>query len=451
MNLRLSDVASNTQGRLIGEDVAVRSIATDSRTLAPGALYVAIRGERFDGHEFVRAAQASGAVAALVDKEILIDLPQVVVTNTELALGSIAAAARQRSNARVVAITGSNGKTTVKTLLAAVLSAHGSTHASSGNYNNEIGLPMSVIALPADARFAVFEMGAGKPGDIAYLMSIAKPDIGLVNNVGAAHLERLGSLDGVARAKGAIISGLPADGVAIINADDAFADYFIGLAGSRRLVRYGVAVDAQVRGEVVGQPAGSFRIVHGAQSVSITLGLAGSHNVSNALAVAAIAIALDVPLATIKAGLESVVPVAGRLATHRHRSGAIVIDDSYNANPDSFAAAIATLADQRGRRILVMGDMKELGPGADELHEQVGSRASDAGIDELHAVGDFSAFAVRAFDGAAFLHDSQDELIAALRPLLENGTTVLVKGSRSSAMDKVVNALLASEGDANAA
>ena len=448
MKLQLSDVASSVQGQLIGDDVIVEGVATDSRTLACGSLYVAIRGERFDGHEFVRAAQASGAVAALVDNEILIELPQVLVADTQLALGSIAAAVRQRSTARVVAITGSNGKTTVKTLLAAVLSAHGTTHVSSGNFNNEIGLPMSVIALPEDARFAVFEMGAGKPGDIEYLMGIARPDIGLVNNVGAAHLERLGSLDGVAKAKGAIISGLPDDGIAIVNADDAYADYFADLAQARRVIRYGLAADAHVSGETAGQPAGTFRIVHGAQSISITLALAGSHNVSNALAVAAIAIALDVPLATIKGGLESVVPVAGRLAMRRHTSGAVVIDDSYNANPDSFAAAIATLADQRGRRILVMGDMKELGVDADEMHEHVGSCASDAGIDELHAVGEFSAFAVRAFDGSAFLHDDHAAMIQALRPVLAPGTTMLVKGSRSSAMDRVVAALLdGEEGD----
>ena len=451
MKLRLSEVANNAHGRLIGDDVIIDGVATDSRAHAPGALYVAIRGERFDGHEFVRAAQASGAIAALVDTEILIDLPQVLVADTQLALGRIAAAARQRSTARVVAITGSNGKTTVKTLLAAVLSAHAPTHASGGNFNNEIGLPMSVISLPADARFAVFEMGAGKPGDIEYLMSIAKPDIGLVNNVGAAHLERLGSLDGVARAKGAIISGLPDDGIAIINTDDAYADYFVGLAQARRVIRYGLAADAQVRGETTGQPAGTFRIVHGAQSVSITLALAGIHNVSNALAAAAIAIALDVSLATIKAGLESVVPVAGRLATHRHSSGAVIIDDSYNANPDSFAAAIATLADQHGRRILVMGDMKELGADADEMHEQIGSCASDAGIDELHAVGELSACAVRVFDGSAILHDDQAAMIQSLRSLLAPGTTMLVKGSRSSAMDRVVFALLDGEEGVDAA
>ena len=451
MKMRLSDLASNAQGRLIGADLVVDSVATDSRTLTPGALYVAIRGEHFDGHEFVRAAERAGAVAALVDSEILVGLPLVLVDDTRLALGRLAASTCKNSAAKVVAITGSNGKTTVKTLTAAILSLHGRTHVNSGNYNNEIGLPLSVLAMPDDTQFAVFEMGAGKPGDIHYLTSITKPDVGLVNNVAAAHLERMGDLGGVAQTKGAIISALPADGVAVINADDAYADYFVGLAGSRRKIRYGFAADADVRGQLAGEAVGSFRIVMDAESASISLALPGVHNICNALAAAAIATALGVPMATIKAGLESAVPVAGRLAARKHSSGATIIDDSSNANPGSFVAAIATLADKRGRRILVMGDMKELGPDADELHEQVGARASAAGIDQLHAVGEFSAFAVRAFDGAGFLHESQDELIAALRPLLQEGTTVLVKGSRSSAMDKVVDALLASEGAAHAA
>ncbi len=451
MKLRLSDVAMQTQGRLIGADSAINGVATDSRSLTPGTLYVALRGEHFDGHDFVGAAMIAGACGGMVDHEVDIELPQVVVDDTERALGRLAAAMRQRSAAKVVAVTGSNGKTTVKTLTAAILALHGRTHVNSGNYNNEIGLPLSVLAMPSDTQFAVFEMGAGKPGDIEYLTSIARPDVGLVNNVAAAHLERLGDLAGVAQTKGAIISALPADGMAVINADDGYADYFIGLAGSRRMIRYGFAADADVRCEVAGEPAGSFRIVMGAESASVKLSLPGVHNICNALAAAAIASALGVPMATIKTGLESAAPVAGRLAARKHASGAAIIDDSYNANPGSFAAAIATLADKRGRRVLVMGDMKELGPDADALHEQVGARASDAGIDQLHAVGELSAFAVRAFDGVAFLHESQDELITALRPLLEDGTTVLIKGSRSSAMDKVVNALLASEGNAHAA
>ena len=451
MKLRLSDVATQAQGRLIGADVAANGVATDSRTLTPGALYVALRGEHFDGHDFVGAAMTAGASGGMVDHEMEIDLPQVVVDDTQRALGRIAAATRQRSAAKVVAITGSNGKTTVKSFTATILSLHGRTHVNSGNYNNEIGLPLSVIALPDDAHFAVFEMGAGKPGDIDYLTSIARPDVGLVNNVAAAHLERMGDLAGVAHTKGAIISALPADGVAIVNVDDAYADYFIGLAGSRRVIRYGFAANADVRGEVAGQPAGSFRIVTGSKSVAVKFALPGIHNICNALAAAAIATALGVPLATIKAGLEAATPVAGRVDTRQHPSGATIIDDSYNANPGSFAAAISTLAGERGRRILVMGDMKELGPDADALHEQVGARASDAGIDQLHAIGEFSAFAIRAFDGEGILYDDQAALIAALRPLLQPGTTVLVKGSRSSAMDRVVAALMDDEGGEHAA
>ena len=451
MKLRLADIVRATGGRLIGDDLSVTAVATDTRTLAAGSLYVALRGERFDGHDFIAAAKNAGAVAALIDHEIETDLPQIIVDDTERALGKIAAAIREQRNATIVAITGSNGKTTVKTLTAAILSAHGRSHVNAGNYNNEIGLPLSVIALPEDAEYAVFEMGAGKPGDIAYLASIAKPRVGLVNNIAAAHLERLGDLDGVAETKGALISALPADGIAIVNADDAHADYFIGLAGARRVVRFGFAADADVRGELAGTAIGSFRIVTAHETVDVALALPGLHNVCNALAAAAIGVALDVPLATIKRGLESASPVAGRLAMRSHPSGATIIDDSYNANPGSFAAAIATLADMRGLRILVMGDMKELGPDADRLHEEVGALASDAGIDQLHAVGDFSAFAIRAFDGEAELHDDQRALIVALRPQLRAGTTVLVKGSRSSAMDRVVAALFDEQEAADAA
>ncbi|MEO7917339.1 MAG: UDP-N-acetylmuramoyl-tripeptide--D-alanyl-D-alanine ligase, partial [Dokdonella sp.] len=379
MKLRLSDVAQQTGGRLVGVDVQINAIATDTRTLAPGSLYVALRGERFDGHDFIDAAMTAGAVAALVDHAVEGDVPQVIVDDSERALGKIAAATRDHRNATVVAITGSNGKTTVKTLTAAILSAHGRTHVNSGNYNNEIGLPLSVIALPEDAEYAVFEMGAGKPGDIAYLASIAKPRVGLVNNIAAAHLERMGDLDGVAQTKGALISALPADGIAIVNADDAHADTFIGLAGTRRVIRFGFATDAEVRGELGGAAAGSFRIVTAGETITVALALPGIHNMCNALAAAAIGVALGVPLATIKRGLETASPVAGRLATRRHPSGATIIDDSYNANPGSFDAAIATLADLRGLRILVMGDMKELGPTADRLHEEVGALASDAG------------------------------------------------------------------------
>lgn len=443
-SLRLSDLARWSGGRLYGPDATVSGVSTDTRTLAQGALFVALRGERYDAHDFAAVARERGAAALLVERRLDVDLPQVVVADTLLALGEIARALRAQRRARVVGITGSNGKTTVKTLLASILATHGRTHVNAGNFNNEIGLPLTLLAMPADSEYAVLEMGAGKPGDIAYLARIAQPDVALVNNVAAAHLERMGSLQGVAETKGAIYRALPADGVAVVNADDAFAEYFAVLAAPRRVIRYGLLRRAEVSAALEpGAPFdGRFRLVTPGGNTDLALPLAGRHNVLNALAASAAALALGVPLATIKAGLESAPNVAGRLLRRTHASGAIVIDDSYNANPGSFAAAIATLAAEPGQRVLVMGDMAELGGDAAKLHAEVGALARRSGIQRLLGVGRLSREAVDAFGPGAVHYDDQIALIEALRGELCAGVTALVKGSRSSAMDLVVHALL---------
>ena len=448
MNLRLADVARWTGGRLHGDDVVLDAVSTDSRSPSPGALFVALRGERHDAHDYVDAARANGACALLVERALPLDLPQVVVADTLAALGGIARAVRTRSNARVIGITGSNGKTTVKTLLASILSRHGRTHVNAGNLNNEVGLPLTLLAMPSDTEYAVLEMGAGKPGDIAYLARIAQPDVSLVNNVAAAHLERMGTLQGVAETKGAIYRALPNDGVAVINADDAFADYFTLLAGTRRTLRFGLLRRADVSAnlELDAGNDGRFRLLAPAGAVEIALPLRGRHNVMNALAASALALALGVPLATIKVGLESAPVVDGRLARHAHASGAIVIDDSYNANPGSFAAAIATLAAETGERVLVMGDMAELGADAERLHADIGALAKRSGIQRLRAVGRLSRAAVEAFGGGAQHFAEQAQLIEALHAELRGGVVLLVKGSRSSAMERVVKAL---HGDAD--
>ena len=447
LNLRLAEIAKWCGGRLLGADAAIGTVSTDSRTLAPGALFVALAGERHDAHDFAAAARARGAAALLVDRALDVDLPQVIVADTLSALGELARAVRQRSRARVVGITGSNGKTTVKTLLASILARHGRTHVNAGNFNNEVGLPLTLLAMPADSEYAVLEMGAGKPGDIAYLARIAQPDVALVNNIAAAHLERMGSLQGVAETKGAIYRALPADGVAIINSDDAFAEYFGVLAGARRSLRFGLLrradVSANVDPEVNAE--GCFRLLTPLGTAEIALPLPGRHNVMNALAAGAIAVALGVPLAMIKAGLETAPHVAGRLLRRAHASGAVVIDDSYNANPGSFAAAIATLAAEPGERVLVMGDMAELGSDAERLHADIGALARRSGIQRLRAVGPLSRAAVDAFGAGAAHHDAQDALIEALRAELRGGVVLLVKGSRSSAMERVVAALLDGE------
>ena len=440
MRLRLTDIASWVGGRLLGSGVFVESVSTDSRSLTPGALFVALKGERYDAHDFIETARERGASAALVERELAIDMPQIVVADTLAALGDLARAVRSQRTARVIGITGSNGKTTVKTLTASILARHGRTHVNAGNFNNEIGLPLTLIAMPPDTEYAVLEMGAGKPGDIAYLARIARPDVGLVNNVAAAHLERLGSERGVAETKGAIYSALPANGVAIVNADDAYADYFAGLATPRRIVRYGLTARADVTAQTDTNGRITLRTPSG--EARVTLVQPGRHNVMNALAAASIAIALDVPLATIQAGLEAAPAVAGRLMRRAHASGAVLIDDSYNANPGSFAAAIATLAAEAGTTILVMGDMAELGADAERLHAETGALAKRSGIQRLHAVGRLSRAAAEAFGAGATHHVDQPALIDALRGELRNGVTVLIKGSRSSAMDRVVSALL---------
>jgi UDP-N-acetylmuramoyl-tripeptide--D-alanyl-D-alanine ligase len=442
MNLRLSNIALWTRGAVVGADVAVAGVFTDTRKPVAGALFVALKGENFDAHDFVAQARAGGAAAALVAHPVAVDLPQVVVADTLQALGDLASAVRAQSTARVAGITGSNGKTTVKTLLAAILARHGRTHVNAGNLNNEIGLPLSMLAMPTDTEFAVFEMGAGKPGDIEYLSAIARPEIGLVNNIAPAHLERMGSLEGIAETKGALYAALPAHGVAVINADDAFAPMFTGIAGGRRVLAFGLEHAAPVRAQIHALGATSqFTLITPHGDVEVHLPLAGRHNVLNALAASTMALAFDVPLATIKAGLESAPAVAGRLLRHAMAGGWELIDDSYNANPGSTAAAIATLANEPGEHWLVLGDMRELGAEAADLHAGIGKLARTQGIARLYAVGELSAHAATAFGEGARHFADQAALIAALSADVHAGVTVLVKGSRGSAMERVVHAL----------
>ncbi|WP_330947430.1 UDP-N-acetylmuramoyl-tripeptide--D-alanyl-D-alanine ligase [Thermomonas sp. LB-4] len=441
----LSWIAQATGGRLVGGDRTVDAIATDTRALPGGdALFVALKGENFDGHAHVQAAADGGCVAALVARPVEVALPQVVVADTERALASLAAAVQRERATRVLAITGSNGKTTVKTLLHSILCQLGGAYANPGNRNNEIGLPLAVLDAPDDARFAVYEMGAGKPGDIAYLTAIARPDVALVNNVAAAHLERMGSLLGVAQTKGAIYQALPEGGVAVVNADDAFALYFSERLRGRRVVRFGLDAGADVtaRGIETGMQGSRFTLVAPQGETDILLPLAGRHNVRNALAAAAMALAVGATLAQVRDGLAGVQGVAGRLASHRLRCGATLVDDSYNANPGSLAAAIDTLAETGGEAWLVLGDMRELGADEAALHAEAGARARAAGIARLYALGPLSAHAVQAFGEGARQFDAHAALADALWADLRAGTTVLVKGSRGSAMDKIVAALL---------
>ncbi|MGH8121521.1 MAG: UDP-N-acetylmuramoyl-tripeptide--D-alanyl-D-alanine ligase [Rudaea sp.] len=451
LNLTLGEIALWTKGAVHGDaQLSIRGVATDTREPMPGALFVALKGDNFDAHDFLGAAKQAGAAAALVARPIsaAAELPQVIVHDTLLALGDLASAVRAQRAARVVGITGSNGKTTVKTLLASILGLHGKTHVNAGNFNNEVGLPLSLLALPEDAAYAVLEMGAGKPGDIAYLAAIARPEIGLVNNIAPAHLERMGSIEGVAETKGALYAALPAHGVAIVNADDAFATSFANTAGSRRVIRFGLERPADVRAQIrqLGTQS-QFQLLLPDASAEIVLPLSGRHNVLNALAAAAVAYALEVPSATIRQGLQAAPAVKGRMLRHAMPGGWNLIDDSYNANPGSAAAAIATLVqlseDQGGGAAwLVLGDMRELGAQAGQLHAQIGELAKRSGIARLFAVGELARASVDAFGIGAQHFADQDTLTAALAREAHAGVNVLVKGSRGSAMDRIVRSLL---------
>ncbi|GAB2587639.1 UDP-N-acetylmuramoyl-tripeptide--D-alanyl-D-alanine ligase [Dyella jejuensis] len=441
--MQLAAIAMWTHGHVLAGDASVTGVAIDSRKVKPGDLFVAFKGERVDGHDYLADAKARGASAALVERRVEIDLPQVQVENVELALGDLASAVRAQRNARVIGITGSNGKTTVKTLTASILSRHGRTHVNAGSYNNEIGLPLTLLWMPEDTEYAVLEMGAGKPGDIDYLAAIARPDIGLVNLIAPAHLERMGTIETVAETKGALYRALPADGVAVINADDAFASFFAGLAGGRKVLRFGLDHKADIGADILDlRVDGSHFVLSTPQGdAQVQLPLPGRHNVANALAASAIALALEVPLDAIVAGLEQAAPVEGRLKRIAMPDGWTLIDDSYNANPSSMQAAIDTLALAHGERWLVLGDMAELGADARALHAGVGRHARERGIQKLFAVGPLNAAAVEAFGDGATHYADRAALIQALQAQLHAGVTCLVKGSHSAGMEHVVAAL----------
>lgn len=443
MNLYASEIAALVGGRLVGNDTAVQGVGTDTRSLASSALFVALRGERFDGHEFVRRAASLGAVAALVDRQADVPLAQIVVADTLTALQRLAAAWRLRCPARVFAVTGSNGKTTVKEMLSAILRQGASALATRGNLNNHIGVPLTLLELESSHDYAVIELGANHPGEIALLTRLVRPNAGVITNAADAHLQGFGSREGVARAKGELFADLAADGNAVINADDHFAPLWAELAGDRRQVTFGMAHDADVRARAIEYDGAltRFRLVTPDGEAAVELPLAGRHNVANALAAAAASWSMNLPLPAIAAGLGETAPVAGRLQRRITKSGAVLIDDSYNANPSSLAAALEVLVAEGECGWLVLGDMGELGEGAEAAHAEAGRAARKAGVGRLFAVGELSAAAVHAFGEGARHFPDRDALIAALLEDLCPGVTLLVKGSRAAAMEQVVAAL----------
>lgn len=439
--MTLAEIAQGVQGELIGRDARIQGVSTDTRTLNRGELYVALKGPNFDGHAFLEAAREAGAAGALVQAENGAGLPLIKVGDTLTALGELARTWRSRFSIPVVAVTGSNGKTTVKEMIGAILTVKAPALISTGNLNNEIGVPLVLCGLRPEHQYAVIEMGMNHPGEIAYLSSLAAPTVAVITNAAAAHLEGLGSVESVADAKGEIMTGLGGGGVMVLNRDDPFFEHWQRMAASHTVLSFGFDAGADVRPSDCTEAEGRFRLHIRDREIDVALPLAGRHNIANALAAAAAAFAVGMDPGQIKTGLERVAPVPGRLCTRRGVGGARILDDSYNANPASVAAGIDVLAAHPGRRVMVLGDMAELGAEARAMHERVGEQARDKGIDALHGFGDMSEAAVRAFGRDGVHHRDRAELVTALRAEADNNTTILVKGSRCMHMDEIVEAL----------
>jgi UDP-N-acetylmuramoyl-tripeptide--D-alanyl-D-alanine ligase len=452
ISVTMSVLAQHLNGTLHGQDGVITSVSTDSRNIPAQCLFIALKGDRFDGHDFVDTAIKNGAVALLVD-HLLVDHPfaadivQIVVADTQKAMGKMGAFVRQTVAPICVALTGSNGKTSVKEMLATILSQHHQVLFTAGNFNNEIGVPLTLLRLSKGDEYGVFELGANHRGEIDYTSSLVLPQVALVNNVGNAHLEGFGSLEGVAQAKSEIFNHLAPDGTAIINADDKFADFMLQQSQGHKHLRFSreMNVDADVIAtDIVADANGCYRftLTFDGQQEVVQLPLAGLHQVSNALAAASMCIALDISLYDIAQGFALLKPVKGRMQPHE-LGRVLLIDDSYNANPTSVSAAINWLQQRDGYRCLVLGDLGELGDNAAPLHASIGLQVKNAAIESLFCCGQLSANTSEAFGSEHFC--AQEPLIVALQKQListKGNITVLVKGSRSAAMERVVDSLL---------
>lgn len=457
--MTIREAAQVLQAGWNGQDGLFTGVSTDSRTLKPGDLFVALTGERFDGSEFVLSAKEKGAAAALIpqaagENVLSTGIPLLRVQDTRLSLGQLAAYWRSRFTLPLIAVTGSNGKTTVKEMIAAILrqaTAGGEVSmnapaerilATEGNLNNDIGVPLMLLRLRQQHRYAVIEMGMNHVGEIGYLTQLAKPGVAVITNAGAAHIEGLGSVETVARAKAEIFAGLDQQGTAVINADDRYAALWRECAGARKIVDFGLREKAAVSAEYQADRLSNriqLKLPDGI--VEVKLQAPGVHNVYNALAAAAAAIAAGIGKASIAAGLESFQGVKGRLQKKSGLHHAQLIDDTYNANPESVRAALAVLAATTGKKILVLGDMGELGKSAIDLHRTIGRDARNAGLDQLFTLGELSAYAAEEFGKGARHFNNIDELLHATESLLADDVTLLVKGSRFMRMERVVRQL----------
>jgi UDP-N-acetylmuramoyl-tripeptide--D-alanyl-D-alanine ligase len=443
--MTLEELQAPLAAQLFGADVEVRGVSTDSRRVQEGDLFVALQGDTFDGHDYVAQVANSKAAAVLFSDDVSCSLPQLQVADTQRALGLLGGYNRHLYTGSLVAITGSSGKTTVKNMVHSVLSRRGETLATTGNFNNEIGVPLTLLRLCPDIEFAVVEMGAAKAGDIAWLCQLGRPTVALLLNAMPAHLSGFGSLDDVAAAKGEIFDNLGADDVAIINADQPWARQWRKRAGSAAVLDFGLEQPAAIRARDIQlrNVAGvSFTASTPAGDIAIRLALPGMHNVANALAAVAVGLACDVTLIDIRDGLEAVQPVDGRLRTLNSPAGASIIDDCYNANPGSVSAAIDLLGTCAGRRTLVLGAMHELGESSAVLHREIGQYALQAGIDQLWGVGPELEGCVDAFGERGQYFVNRDAVVAGLEGQFGDDDTVLIKGSRGAGMELVLQALL---------
>ena len=451
--------------RVSGTPSDFSAVSTDSRSIQPGQLFLALRGERFDGHAFVRDVLQAGAAAAVVDQAWAAEndvggLNLVIVDDTRRAFAALAAAWRRQFSIPVIGVVGSNGKTTVKEMIASILAAEVGAErrlATTGNLNNDIGVPTMLLRLNAAHQAAVIEMGMNHPGETAELAAITEASVAIINNAQREHQEFMKTVAAVAEEHAAVIAVLPSDGIAVLNADDAHFGLWQEVAGARKVMTFGLGANAAVHALDCNEGDGTvFELVTPAGRAPLRLATLGEHNVRNALGAAAAALAAGCSLAGVVAGLEAFRPVKGRLQVHVGLDGSTVIDDSYNANPDSVRAAIDVLGARSGARVLVLGDMGEVGDQGEQYHEEVGSHARSRGIDALLALGAMTGATVRSFGVGATHFDSVEALLTALLPMLSPQTSVLVKGSRFMRMERVVEALRqtnsqSSEGKTNAA
>jgi UDP-N-acetylmuramoyl-tripeptide--D-alanyl-D-alanine ligase len=447
MKMLLKDIALAVQGELLGENLSIDGISIDTRTLVAGNLYIAIKGNHFDGHEFIETAKLAKAGGVLVEHISETDLPQIIVKDSRLALAELAGFWRKQQKAKIVGVTGSNGKTTVKEMIASILSTKGKTLYTQGNLNNNIGVPLTLLKLQESNQYAVIEMGANHPGEIAFSSQYAKPDVSVITNIGQAHIEGFGDMPGIAKTKAEILESLGDDGVAILNRDDEYYAFFKEIAGNRKLISFGLNAEADVsalRIKTVLNNQGfetNFELKVKNLSIPIKLQLAGEHNVKNALAAAAVAMQFEFEPADIKTGLEQVKAVTGRMQLLRGHKGNIVIDDTYNANPSSLQVALDIL-DDKNNNWLVLGAFGELGEDSREIHQNMGKLIKSKPVQRLFATGELAKQTVEAFGNGGLYFENQDQLIIALNQAITGSETLLIKGSRSQKMENVVAAIV---------